>query len=303
MKWINRSKISLMLSGVLGLASVSLAAEDTWTKKADMPTRRDVLSSSVVDGNIYAIGGALSNPSDRGISTVEEYDPATDTWTRKADMPTARSGLTTSAVNGKIYAIGGWVGGGTVLSTVEKYDPNPLVVDFNGDGIVDCVDMCMMIDHWHTDEPLYDIAPPPFGDGVVDIQDLIVLAEYLFTYHGAVAYWKLDETEGDIAQDSIGVYDGVLNGVPTWLPTGGAVEGALQFDGIDDYVSTPFVLNPADGAFSVFAWIPGQVIIFQTGYPEGGKLVVCRASRGQTNDRATRYWPRQRRTNVEFCNY
>ncbi len=54
------------------------------------------------------------------------------------------------------------------------------VVDFNGDGIVDCVDMCIMVDHWHTDEPLCDIGPTPFGDGIVDVQDLIVLAEHLF---------------------------------------------------------------------------------------------------------------------------
>jgi hypothetical protein len=27
------------------------------------------------------------------------------------------------------------------------------VVDFNGDGIVDCVDMYIMVGHWHTDEP------------------------------------------------------------------------------------------------------------------------------------------------------
>jgi hypothetical protein len=55
-----------------------------------------------------------------------------------------------------------------------------LIVDFNGDGIVDCADMCIMLDHWETDEPLYDIAPTPFGDGIVDVQDLIVLAEHLF---------------------------------------------------------------------------------------------------------------------------
>jgi len=39
--------------------------------------------------------------------------------------------------------------------------------------------------------------------------------------------------------------------------------------GIDDYVSTPFVLNPADGKFSVFAWIkggaPGQAVLSQAG--------------------------------------
>ena len=53
------------------------------------------------------------------------------------------------------------------------------VVDFNGDGIVDCADMSIMVDHWHTDEPLCDIGPMPWGDGIVDVQDLIVLAEHL----------------------------------------------------------------------------------------------------------------------------
>ena len=37
----------------------------------------------------------------------------------------------------------------------------------------------MMVDHWHTDEPLYDIAPMPFGDGIVDVKDLVLLAEHL----------------------------------------------------------------------------------------------------------------------------
>lgn len=53
------------------------------------------------------------------------------------------------------------------------------VVDFNGDGIVDGIDVGMMVDYWHTDEPLYDIAPMPFGDGIVDVKDLVLLAEYL----------------------------------------------------------------------------------------------------------------------------
>jgi len=53
------------------------------------------------------------------------------------------------------------------------------VVDFNADGIVDGVDICMMVDYWLTDEPLYDIAPMPFGDGIVDVKDLILLAEHL----------------------------------------------------------------------------------------------------------------------------
>ncbi len=47
------------------------------------------------------------------------------------------------------------------------------------------------------------------------------------------------------------------------------VDGALQLDGIDDYVNAPFVLNPADGKFSVFVWIkggaPGQAVLSQIG--------------------------------------
>ena len=140
-------------------------------------------------------------------------------------------------------------------------------VDFNGDGIVDSADMCMMVDYWHTDEPFFDIAPAPFGDGIVDVLDLIVLSEHLFTYPGAVAYWNLDETEGDIAYDSVAANDAVVIGGAIWQPEGGMVEGALQLDGIDDYVNTPFVLNPAEGKFSVFVWIkggaPGQVVISQ----------------------------------------
>jgi Tol biopolymer transport system component len=54
------------------------------------------------------------------------------------------------------------------------------IVDLNDDGIVNADDMVIMIDHWGTDEPLCDIGPMPWGDGVVDVQDLIVLSEHLF---------------------------------------------------------------------------------------------------------------------------
>jgi len=47
------------------------------------------------------------------------------------------------------------------------------------------------------------------------------------------------------------------------------VDGALQFDGVDDYITTPFVLSPADDVFSLIAWIQGgspeQVVISQEG--------------------------------------
>ena len=97
--------------------------KDNWTKKADMPTARCFLSTSVVDGKIYAIGG-FSKYVWNALSTVEVYDPVADTWMKCLDMPTRRGVLSTSVVNGKIYAIGGAdIEGQPSLSTVEEYDP------------------------------------------------------------------------------------------------------------------------------------------------------------------------------------
>jgi hypothetical protein len=144
------------------------------------------------------------------------------------------------------------------------------ILDFNGDGIVEIGDLLFLIESWGQDDSTTDIGPAPWGDGIVDVQDL----EVLMSYWGQevedptlAAHWKLDEAEGSIAEDSAGDNNGIVFGDAVWQPDGGMIKGALQFDGIDDYVSTPFVLNPADGSFSVFAWIkggtPGQVILSQ----------------------------------------
>jgi len=111
--------VFLLLSEMGDFSAISLAGGDTWTKKADMPTARWGLSTSVVNDKIYAIGGWKGGT----LSTVEVYDPVTDKWTRKADMPTARMYFSTSVVNGKIYAIGGGIDRASAVSTVEEYDP------------------------------------------------------------------------------------------------------------------------------------------------------------------------------------
>ncbi len=84
---------------------------------------------------------------------------------------------------------------------------------------------------------------------------------------GLVAYWKLDESWGVMAAENVGTNGGTLIGNPTWQPAGGKLGGALQFDGKDDSLTTGFVLDPAQGPFSVFAWVkggaPSQVIVSQ----------------------------------------
>jgi hypothetical protein len=75
----------------------------------------------------------------------------------------------------------------------------------------------------------------------------------------------------------------VPDGDPIWEPAGGHIDGALCWDGVDDYVGTPFVLNPGDGQFSVFAWVnggaPGQVILSQRG--EGANWLMAAAPNGE----------------------
>ncbi|MHC4175227.1 MAG: LamG-like jellyroll fold domain-containing protein, partial [Planctomycetota bacterium] len=145
------------------------------------------------------------------------------------------------------------------------------LVDLNGDGIVDSADMCIMVDHWGENYPLCDIGPMPWGDGIVDVEDLVVVAEHLFEEVNdptLVAHWALDEAEGILAHDSVGDNYAFVIGGAVWQPTSGEMNGALQFDGVDDYIIADFVLDPAAGAFSTFAWVkggaPGQVVISQT---------------------------------------
>ena len=143
------------------------------------------------------------------------------------------------------------------------------VVDFNRDDVIDLQDIIIMTEHWGQDYSMCDIGPMPWGDGIVDIRDMRILVKYLLKDYPLRAHWKMDEANGDIACDSIGENDGKLNGNPLWQPEGGMIDGTLMLCGVDDYVEAPFILDPSNGQFSVFAWMyggaSGQVIISQTG--------------------------------------
>jgi N-acetylneuraminic acid mutarotase len=243
---------------------------DTWTVKAPMPTARCLLGTCVVDGKICAIGGWRENVN---FSTVEVYDPQTDTWMKGVDIPVPTEGMSTSVVNERIYVMGGWstpTGNGEDGANTSAVYVSDVIIDFNGDGIVDSADMCIMVDNWHTNSTLCDIAPLPFGDGFVDVQDLIILSEHLFEEVNdptLIAHWALDEAEGMVVADSAGDNDAFVVGGTAWQPDSGQVDGALQLNGVDGCAIADFVLNPAGGPFSVFAWInggaPGQVVVSQ----------------------------------------
>ncbi len=97
---------------------------NTWTSDAaPMPTARELLKMTELDGLLYAIGGVADGTF---LKTVERFNPAANAWDTVAPMGTARGnpGVTTTA--GRIFVVGG--AGGTPAASVglpstEMFDP------------------------------------------------------------------------------------------------------------------------------------------------------------------------------------
>ncbi|NNJ79075.1 MAG: DNRLRE domain-containing protein, partial [Xanthomonadales bacterium] len=75
---------------------------------------------------------------------------------------------------------------------------------------------------------------------------------------GPVAHWKLDETSGTTAVDSIGGHDGTLINGPVWVA--GQIDGALDFDGSNDLVSVPHQAIFTQVPMTVSAWFKLDVL-------------------------------------------
>ena len=69
---------TLFIFHLIILSLISCEQADNWTRKADMPTPRMGLSTCVVNGKIYAIGG-YPKANVEGLKTMEVYDPSTNT--------------------------------------------------------------------------------------------------------------------------------------------------------------------------------------------------------------------------------
>ena len=71
---------------------------------------------------------------------------------------------------------------------------------------------------------------------------------------GLTALWKLDEPSGSVATDSIGSHHGNLMNGAKWIPDAGYYGGALNFDGLDDYVDLKNMDAPNGIGLSISLW-------------------------------------------------
>lgn len=95
-----------------------------WTPVADMPVARSDFALVCVGDFIYAIGG--NTPGESATATVDRYEIATDVWDSVTvpDLAIGRTliGATTDCY-GRIWVGGGASTTGTILDSVEIYDP------------------------------------------------------------------------------------------------------------------------------------------------------------------------------------
>ena len=95
---------------------------------------------------------------------------------------------------------------------------------------------------------------------------------------GPIAHWRLDETSGPTAVDSVGGHDGTLDG-PTWVP--GTIGNALDFDGANDSIQVPHDTSLIlTDAFTLSAWINTNTVT--TGY----RTILQKGTSGNSQD----YW-------------
>ena len=123
---------ALLLIGLFAVVSSSMAADDKWERKENMPeSSRCCVAAATINGKVYVIGGIevnraphIPNPGDMTLDRVQAYDPATDTWAPKRSMPTTRARMAAVTFDGMIYVFGGVSNrGGKILDAVEVFNP------------------------------------------------------------------------------------------------------------------------------------------------------------------------------------
>jgi hypothetical protein len=136
--------------------------------------------------------------------------------------------------------------------------------DLYQDGVVDYLDLQMLSSFWLDDcyqSPCYNIDTKE--DGLIDFYDFTYLSgNWKITDHNSfqVAYWPFNEGSGTVAHDSTANgHNAAFRNMTSSAWIAGKRQGALQFDGSDDYLSISETSNGLGQYFkkdfSIALWI------------------------------------------------
>jgi subtilisin family serine protease len=185
-----------------------------------------------------------------------------------------------------------------VESDLTGYVPCWPYCDFNRDYSVDKLDLYILALHWLEQDcgiPSWCGKADLDRSAAVNSVDYAILAQNWLTTEDwwlqPISHWKFDESDGNTAYDSVGTNHGTLVNGPVW--TTGQIDGALSFDGVDDYVKIPDS-NSLDvtSQATLCAWIyttsltAGQGIVGRWNYSSSpSKESILLEARGDVDDR------------------
>jgi hypothetical protein len=213
----------------LTILNVSNPADPTLVTNYDLP---GVIVDVAKVGSRLCAADVLS-----GVSIINVSNPA---------MPTLYANAATNASAFHISSAGSRIlvadkQGGLAVLGVTPW-PKDLPGDLSGDYRVNLDDLTIMAGQWLYSESYLDAiaANLDYYDTLVNLKDLSVLASGWLSVdpllNNIEGYWKFNETAGSAAPDLSGnSRNGVLTNGPVWTSSG-KLNGALQFDGVNDYV-------------------------------------------------------------------
>ena len=150
-------------------------------------------------------------------------------------------------------------------SNLNRYLPCRPLGDFNKDYCVNKKDLAIFARNWLC----ADCNIPYWCEKTdLDFSSTVEMGDFAFFagnwmakldwWLQPTAYWKFDEGEGSIAYDSMDNNHGTIYGA-TW--TTGQINGALSFDGMDDYVDmADTVKSYLETDYTILAWIKTNTV-------------------------------------------
>jgi N-acetylneuraminic acid mutarotase/predicted Ser/Thr protein kinase len=140
-RWASRRRVALGLSGLLLLiagviaivslsgsepsqpeqvikASPPLRAASSWRPLPPMPTGRQNMAGTVLDGTIWVVGGLAAGS--KGSPQLEGYDPVINEWKTGPDLPSRLHHEMVVTYKGELVVIGGWIPRGSDPSAIES---------------------------------------------------------------------------------------------------------------------------------------------------------------------------------------
>jgi hypothetical protein len=146
----------------------------------DPCANEDFGRSVAIESNAIFVGCPYNRVDGKQTGSVFEFVRTGQSWTQKQTFSASDSnngdnfGFST-AVSGRNLIIGAHFNANKSPLSGAAYAFNNTSTDFDGDCDVDFADFALLASSWRRSNPSRDIAPPPAGDGVVDIYDLAVL--------------------------------------------------------------------------------------------------------------------------------